>query len=150
VDDAAAMVRKIRGYTLSRKPAAVAPPEGVDTGNGKPAVNHSRSGKNFGYITVNFDKLLQTLITEPAYQPTIPELQVKYLQEKLANLYSVNAALVSSASELTLARATRNAFFYEGPGSLYSIAMAVKQQVRATFGNKSEATRLANKIRFTK
>jgi hypothetical protein len=149
VADAAVMVRKIRGYTLAKKPTAAIQPESTVT-NDKPVVNRSRSGKKFGYITVNFEKLLQTLIAEPEYQPTNPELQVSTLQEKLEALRSVNDTLVNKAAVWSLARMERNNFFYHGRTSLYSTAMAVKQQVKAIFGNGSDATLLVSKIPFTK
>jgi hypothetical protein len=149
VADAALMVRKIKGQTLTKKPTAAASPESSDT-DSKTVVNPARSGKSFGYITANFEKLLQTLIAEAAYQPANPELQVSTLQEKLAQLRSVNAAVVSTFSGWGQARNDRYAFFYLGRTSLHSTAMAVKEQMKATFGNKSEATADALKVRFTK
>ncbi len=150
VVDAAVMVRKIRGYSSSKRPiAATATPEEVNT-TSNTVVNRSRSGKRFGYITVNFGKLIETLSSEPEYQPAIPELHVDYLKEKLAHLQSVNEVMVSKATEWSFARMERDAFFYQGSNSLHSTAMAVKQQIKATFGPQSEATRLASKIPFTK
>jgi hypothetical protein len=152
VADAAAMVRKIRGYTLSKKPmaaAAAAPPDEVNA-TSSTVVNRSRSGKRFGYITVDFGKLIHSLSSEPAYQPAMPELNVDYLKEKLAGLQSMNEVMVNKATEWALARIERHAFFYQGSDSLHGIAMAVKQQIKATFGAQSEAFRLASKIPFTK
>jgi hypothetical protein len=77
-------------------------------------------------------------------------LQVAYLKEKLARLQSVNEVMVSMATAWSLARLERDAFFYQGSNSLHSTAMAVKQQINATFGAQSEAARLASKIPFTK
>jgi hypothetical protein len=149
VADAALMVRKIKGQTLTKKPIAAASLESSDT-SGKTVVNPARNGKRFGYITANFEKLLQTLIAEAAYQPINPELQVNTLQEKLAYLRSVNAAVVSTFSAWAQSRNDRYAYFYQGSTSLHSTAMAVKEQMKATFGNKNEATKDALKVRFTK
>ncbi len=150
VADAALMVRKIKGKTLTKKTiAAASSPESSDP-SGKTVVNPARSGKRFGYITANFEKLLQTLIAEASYQPANPELQVNTLQEKLIHLRSVNAAVVSTFSGWGQARNDRNAFFFQGRNSLHSTAMAVKEQMKATFGSKSEATADALKVRFTK
>lgn len=149
VADAALMVRRIRGSNRINKPIAAASPESSDT-SGKTVVNPARSGKRFGYITANFEKLLQTLIAEVSYQPANPELQVNTLQEKLVHLRSVNAAVVSTFSGWGQARNDRNAFFYQGRNSLHSTAMAVKEQMKATFGSKSEATADALRVRFTK
>lgn len=150
VADAAAMVRKIRGYTSSKKPVAAATPSEAETPSVSTVVNRSRSGKRFGYIIVNFGKLIQMLSSEPAYQPAIPELQVAHLMEKLAHLQSVNEVMVRKASAWSLARIERDAFFYQGSDSLHSTAMAVKQQIKAIFGAQSEAARLVSKIPFTK
>jgi hypothetical protein len=150
VADVAAMVRKIRGYSSSRKPVAATTPSDADNSSGTTVVNRSRSGKRFGYTIVSFGKLVQMLSTEPAYQPSLPELQVAYLKEKLARLQSVNEVMVSMATAWSLARLERDAFFYQGSNSLHSTAMAVKQQINATFGAQSEAARLASKIPFTK
>jgi cell pole-organizing protein PopZ len=152
VADAALMVRKIKGKTGTKKPSAAASaasPESSDT-SGKTVVNRARNGKRFGYITADFEKLLQTLIAEAAYQPANPELQVNTLQEKLAQLRSANAEVVSTFSAWVLSRNDRYSFFYLGSTSLHSTAMAVKEQMKATFGNKSEATKDALKVRFTK
>jgi hypothetical protein len=150
VADAAAMVRKIKGYSSSRKPVAAATPSDADKPIVSTVVNRSRSGKRFGYIIFNFGKLIQTLSAEPAYQPAIPELQVAILMEKLAHLQSVNEVMVSKVTAWSLARLERDAFFYQGSDSLYSTAMAVKHQIKATFGPQSEEARLASKIPFTK
>ncbi len=149
VADAMVMVRKIRGYSLAKKPATAASAEEVNTTENT-AVNHGRSGKRFGYITVNFGKLIQTLSSEPEYQPSMPELNVDNLKERLARLQSVNDAMVNKVAEWRLARMERDVFFYQGRNSLHSIAIAVKQQVKAIFGPQSEAAKLVSKIPFTK
>lgn len=149
IEDAAAVVRKIRGQQFSRK-------SGIESAsvNSEPVTQIPArkpvSGKNFGTITANLEKLIQTLATEPMYQPANAELQLNALQAKLAELRRANAAVVKTYSDWMQARMARTEFFSEGVNSLHSIAMAVKQQVKATFGFGSEAHAAVLKIRFTK
>ena len=110
----------------------------------------SINGTDFGSIVHHFEKLLQTLANEPLYQPTVVELQVATLQEKLHNLCDQNASVITTTTELGKARRERNTMLYNGRGSLHGTAMAVKQQVRAVFGYNNEAVRAAGSIRFTK
>lgn len=149
IEDAAGMVRKIRGQQLSRKSGLESAPTSNEPVTPVPA-RKPVSGKNFGTITANLEKLIQTLATEPMYQPANVELQVNRLQQTLEELRSANAAVVKTYSSWVQARMSRNAFFSEGVNSLHSIAMAVKQQVKATFGFGSEAHAAVLKIRFTK
>ena len=150
VKDAALMVKKMKGYSSSVKPArTAAPPEG--SGISKPALVRRRSGgSDFANSTASFEKLLQTLASVPMYQPNNEELQLDILQVNLATLQSLNTALVTAASILGRARRERNTVLYEGRTSLCSTAMVVKQKVKATFGTTSEAYLAASKIRFTK
>lgn len=149
IHDAGAMVRKIRGQRSSQKREATGQPAGSEII--APEVSRKPvSGKNFATITANFEKLIQTLATEPMYQPANATLQVSHLQERLEQLRSANAAVVKAYSDWMQARLERNAFFSEGIDSLHNIAMAVKQQVKATFGFDSEAHRAVLKIRFSK
>ncbi len=146
VADATVVARKIRGYVKRQKPD-VAKDEKAAVGE---AVTHKRFNADFGNSTAYFEKLLQTLGNEPMYQPAKPELQMDTLQATLANLRSVNAAVVTAYAAWSNARRERTSFLYLGPESLHATAMAVKQQVKATFGHTSEATALVRKIRFTK
>jgi hypothetical protein len=150
VNDAAIMVRKMKGYSSSAKPeAAAASPKGSDSSTEVP-VRRRSSGLDYFNSVSHFEKLIQTLATEPLYQPVNPELEVAALQAKLTSLQSMNTSVVVATSELGRARRDRNSFLYEGPNSLHSTAMAVKQQVKAFFGTSSEATKAASKIRFIK
>jgi hypothetical protein len=150
VRDAYQMVKKMKGYTSSVKTARiVATPDG--SGISIPGtVGRRTSGSDYVNFTANFEKLLQTLTSVPMYQPTIEELQLDILQVNLATLQSLNAAVITAASDLGRARRERNTVLYQGRTSLYSTAMVVKQKVKAIFGTTSEAFLAANKIRFNK
>lgn len=146
VADAASMVRKIKGRVLAEKPDVVQQAEA-----GKTAPRRKRvTGSDYDSVVYHFEKLIDTLEAEPNYKPSQPSLQVETLQQKLSALRASNAAVVTAVTELGVARRGRNALLYNGAGSVHKTALAVKHQVRATFGYSSEATKAADKIKFTK
>lgn len=149
VADARAMVRKIKGHTAAVDRPALSSGKSAQLTD-QTTVRSRINGTDFGSIVYHFEKLLQTLINEPLYQPTVAELQVAALQEKLNNLRDQNASVITTTTELGKARRERNAMLYNEPSSLHNTAMAVKQQVRAVFGYNNEAVRAAGRIRFTK
>ncbi len=150
VNDAALMVKKMKGYSSSLKPVKTsAQAEGSGISNPVQAFRRS-SGSDFANCTANFEKLLQTLATEPMYQPSNEELQLDMLQVNLAAMQSLTTAVVTAASILGQARRERNTVLYQGSSSLCSTALVVKQKVKAIFGTTSEAFTAARKIRFTK
>jgi hypothetical protein len=149
VDDARGMVRKIKGYTVTNRapiPSAKAMQQEMPQTS---ALSHA-SGTDFGSITYHFEKLLLTIASESLYLPTTAVLQVQNLQGRLNQLRQKNAIVIETSAVLGKVRRERNALLYGLQGSLYSTAMAVKQQTRAIFGYKNEAARAAWHIRFTK
>jgi len=148
VNDAALMVKKMRGYAAFNRAEESAAPQGSEIST---EVKPRRRTNGSGYFSfaASFQKLIQTLESEPLYQPTIPELQVATLQEKLAYLQRLNSSVVKAAAEVGQARRERNTVLYGGRTSMFSTAMAVKHQVKAIFGSSSEATKAARKIRFS-
>jgi hypothetical protein len=149
VDDARGMVRKIKGYASIDR-AAIGSTKAKQQGEPPTPARNRVSGTDFGSVAFHFEKLLQTMVTEPLYQPAAPELQVQSLQDKLISLYQKNTSAIEASAELGKVRRERNSVLYTAKGNMHSIAMAVKQQAKALFGNKSEATRAASRVRFTK
>lgn len=147
---ATAMVRKIRGQGSPANRASV--PSGQVTANAATApVKSSRTqGRDYGSVVYHFEKLLQTLASEPLYQPETPDLQMANLQTKLSALQNGNAAVSAALAELGKARRNRNAVLYGGPESLYGAAMAVKNKVKAVFGASSESAHAVTHITLTK
>lgn len=146
IADAMVMARKIRG-DKAEKPVTAESKEGMAA---SVAVTRKRNSADFGNSMAYFEKLLQTLGNEPMYQPANPEMQMVNLQAVLDNLRNLNAAVTSAYAAWSVARRERDNFLYVGPECLHSTAMAVKQQVKATFGYRDEVTALVRKIRFTK
>ncbi len=148
IADALVMARRIKGYTKAEKPGAVVSEAGKAT---EPeASSRKRNSADFGNSTYYFEKLLQTLASIPGYQPTKPALQLENLNARLDQLRSASAAVVAAYAAWSNTRHERTNFMYLGPECMHDTAMAMKQQVKASFGNNSEAFALVRKIRFTK
>ena len=146
VADASVMLRKIKGRVLAEKPEVAEQAEAGKTASRRKRV----TGSDYHSVVYHFEKLIETLVAEPKYNPSIPSLQVSNLRQMLSALRTSNATVVTALTELGVARRDRNALLYKSAGSLYKTALAVKHQVRAIFGYSSEATKAASKIQFTK
>lgn len=145
IADAALMVRKIRGRSRSE---VISVP--VENSEPKNVLVHKRiSGSDFDSVVFHFQKLLETLLAESHYTPTIAALQVDHVQQKIQELQAANEAVVLAVVKLGEARRTRNAILYLNADSMYRTASAVKDQVRALFGYTSEPARAATRIQLT-
>jgi hypothetical protein len=146
-----AMVRKIKGQSASPRPAVQSPATEAQAASPTPAPTAARprtNGRDFGTVANSFEKLVQTAMTEPLYQPEIPDLQVPALEDKLNALQNGIAAVSAAKATLSQARRERNAILYSGNSSLLNIAKAVKQSVKATFGPHSAEARAVNHVKF--
>ncbi len=145
IADVAVVARKIMGYVKNERPATEGSKDGAAT-----VETRKRNSADFGNSMAYFEKLLQTLGNEQMFQPANPEFKLSALQGALTNLRNMNAAVVGAYAAWGMARRERDNFMYVGPDCMHNIAMAMKQQVKATFGHRDEATVLVRKIRFTK
>lgn len=144
--DAAAMVRKMKGRVKAEKPEATINDETSLAVVYRPRVN----GSDFASVAYHFEKLMATLEAEPKYAPGIAGLTLESLQQKLAELRAANQAVVDTANALRVARSDRDALLYTNAESMFKTVLAVKQQLKATFGYKSDAVEAANRIVITK
>jgi len=149
IDDARMMMRKIKGRAAaSRTPVPLG--EAAQQAQA-PALKRSRTnGGDYNSIVYHFEKLLQTVGSEPLYIPYVPELQLQPLRDKLDSFRSLNDAVVAADSQWGKARRERNALLYTASGNLYTTALTVKQIVNATFGENSETAQAVAHIRITK
>ena len=153
VNDAKFLLRKINGIpTRSRLsiPSGIAHAAGEGTFESNKMSRRVAKGLDFGTRAQNFEKMIQTLVAEQAYRPNISDLKVDSLSSHLQKLRALNLHVVESYSSLSEARKKRNAMFYKESSNLFSTAQAMKEQVKATFGTKSEAFHEVRKITFTK
>jgi len=146
---ATAMVRKISGRSASVSRPAVTSGEvaAAAATTTPPAPARPRTnGRDYASVAHHFEKLLQTVASEPLYQPQTTDLQLTSLQNSLATLQSGNAAVSAALARLGQARRDRDAVLYSGPDSLFATAMAVKNKVRAIFGANSAAAHAVTQI----
>ena len=107
-------------------------------------------GLDFGTQADYFGKLLQTLRTEPSYQPGIEDLKLVALEAKLNDLLAKNATVVRTSVALKNARMYRNDLLYSQSGNVQEAHRAVKQQVKAAFGPRSEEFKSLVNVKFIK
>jgi hypothetical protein len=142
--DVRATCRKIWGK--GSKPKATM--EGKTEGDQSKAIFNY--GHDYASIANHFAKLVETAASEPRYQPNEPELSVAGLEQKLAQLRSLNETVVKAEIRFTQARRDRNDLFYKKEGNLFATAMAVKEYVRGVFGFRSSQHLEVRQVRFTK
>ncbi len=153
VNNARVMVRKIKGRSaMVNRPAISSTIKATSESDASPPilVRTRVNGSDYGSTIYHFEKLLQTLTSEPLYQPVVQELQVQNLNEKLTTFRNQNGVVNKALAELSKTRSERNAVLYAERNSLYNTAMAVKQQMKAVFGLGSEVAHTAGRIRFSK
>ncbi len=149
VSDANSMVHKITGYRASNRLPVSSPVAAAFAATNAVASKRTARGLDYGSRAQHFEKLVQTISAEPAYQPNIVDLKVDALSNYLQTLRIGNTGVVYAHASLSDARNKRNAFFYKDDSNLIKTAKAVKEQVRATFGGTSAFAEV-NKIRFIK
>jgi hypothetical protein len=144
VDDARYIQRKLTGFRITRDPVA---PENAEATSQK---KFSAKGMDYTTLVDHFGKLLQTLRTEPMYQPVPEDLKLPALEAKLSDLRAKNAEAVRTAVELKNARSHRDELFYRQQGNVHKTYLAVKQTVRAAYGLDSAQYKALVGLRFYK
>ncbi len=143
LEDARAFAQKVVGKSPKGKVAA--PAEGV-------ADNSSRSLLQMSYASRvdSFAALIDTVSTEPRYQPNEPDLTVAGLQGKLNQLRTLNQEVSAARVIWSNSIIERNKSLYGPAGSLVKTARAVKRYVRAIFGHDSDQYAQLKNIDFVK
>lgn len=144
VDDARYIQRKLTGFRISRDPVA---PENAEATSQKKFI---AKGMDYTTLADNFAKLLQTLKSEPMYQPVPDDLKLPALEAKLSDLRAKNAEVVRTAVELKTARLHRDELLYLKQGNVRETFLAVKQTVRAAYGFGSQQYKAFAGVRFNK
>jgi hypothetical protein len=150
VADARYIHRKLTGFRISRDPIAIG---SVPAASAEVPASEKKSiarGLDFGTQADYFGKLLQTLRTEPSYQPGIEDLKLVALEAKLNDLLAKNATVVRTSVALKNARMYRNDLLYSQSGNVQEAHRAVKQQVKAAFGPRSEEFKSLVNVKFIK
>lgn len=149
IADARSVIRKMTGR--KQRERMPVPSGNAELSASSVTVTRTRGGgKDFATKEYLFEQLLQTLASEPLYQPQVEDLTVQSLRNRLAALRYENASVARAIARLSKARRDRNALLYQDGTNLYDTAQAVKQQVKAIYGYGGDAHRAASSIRFTR
>lgn len=147
IDDATTSHAKVQGRRMSpKKVAKPAVKEGAATTE---PTNNSVSQQSFDGQVENFSKLVETVSSEPLYQPNEVELQAPSLRALLINLKTLNTAVIDAATTLSNARIGRDKILYGDEAGIHDVALAVKQYVLSIFTKSSAQYKQVSGIQFT-
>lgn len=144
IADAALMVRKVKGRART---AMVA----VKQEGGEAITRLKRfriTGAGYESAVYHFEKLITTLEAETRYNPGVVELQVPALKQLLVTMRTANQEVITANATVNQVRMQRNQLLYGAEG-VCKTALAVKEQIRALFGARSEAALTTNRISIT-
>lgn len=175
LEDARAILRKIRGIRVSKKedvisnkepvlhqattdvlePVSDAKQEITDTkqaeaSNNKTTRYHSSAQTSRDQQIEHVARLLALLQTVENYQPNEEDLKLSALQQYLDTLRSTNSAVLINEVKWSNARICRNALLYEDKASIYHVAKGVKLYVKSAFGLNSPWFKQISGLKFTK
>ncbi|MGE0772963.1 MAG: hypothetical protein AB7K37_14705 [Cyclobacteriaceae bacterium] len=110
------------------------------------------SGRQLNYASLadNFQKLVQTVSTEPLYQANEPELTIDGLKAKANYYQSLNTRIAQASAAGSNARIQRDQLLYNGDEALVTTASSAKKYVRVAYGFGSDQHRQLIRLRFTK
>ena len=107
-------------------------------------------GSDYASMAHHFARLVETVSSEPKYNPNEEELSVAGITQRLAELRGLNDAVTQAEIGLSKARRKRDAICYEEESNLFNTALATKQYVRGVFGYRSNQHLEVRRLRFTK
>jgi hypothetical protein len=142
VQDAQASVRRMQG---KRRTAVVAVADKANEASPKKRIAR---GLDFSSMADHFAKLVETVSSEPSYEPKEAELTVANLTTLLIGLHNLNNAVNASSASVASARRNREAVLYSQRNNLVSTAKAVKQYIRSAYGLRSTQDAEVSKIKF--
>lgn len=147
IDDAMTSHAKVQGRRMS--PKKVAKPIATDGAAATEPTNNSVSQQSYDGQVENFAKLVETVSSEPLYQPNEVELQVPSLKALLADLKILNTAVIDATTALSNARIERDKTLYGDEAGIHDVALAVKQYVLSIFTKSSAQYKQVSGIQFT-
>ncbi|MFZ9504864.1 MAG: hypothetical protein ACO263_09870 [Cyclobacteriaceae bacterium] len=105
----------------------------------EPAASKTKRGHSVDYATrlAAFDEVIHALATIPEYKSPLPDLSVKVLKSKSAELKNAMNSVNLAAAELSTIRSHRRNIFDNPVSGVSVIAAGIKNVVKATFGNPS-------------
>ena len=103
---------------------------------------------SFDNRIVNFDRLIQLLITIPEYAPNETDLKTASLTTYWQSLQTSNATAGEAETNLENARIARNEVLYLPSAGLVDVASAVKLYVKSVFGATSAQFKQVSALTF--
>lgn len=146
VDNAKTHASKVKGTRVGKKEQPK-----VDPNNPTAKVeDNSISVSQMSYTNRvnNFEKLIETLQAEPKYNPNEKELQVASLKTLLAELVTLNTAVIENYEPVSNARITRDKVMYDEVNGLVQVASEVKSYVKSLYGPSSPKYKQISSLAF--
>ena len=138
INDAKTINRKIQGSrpgtTKTKTPLIT---ENTET-NATAEINQiSNYQQSFNSAVDFFAKLIVTISAEPLYTPNENDLKVTALNATLANLKTLNTAVINVTPAFSNAMISRDVTLYQTGTGLVDIALSVKKYVKSVYGATS-------------
>jgi hypothetical protein len=143
IKDAKTINRKIQGKKAT-KPKTT-PSDGSTTPTDKTI---SSSQQSYDQLIEHFSKLIELLASETNYTPNEADLTVAALQTKLAELKTLNTALVESYTKFSNSLIERNNVLYNALTGLVPTALDIKKYIKSIFGATSAQFKQVNGLEF--
>lgn len=113
----------------------------------KSAHNESRSVDS---QLENLSRLIKFLETMPQYAPSVPELTTGALLQMHQDISGLHIAIETAKRNHKQETTKRNELLYKQDTGMVSIATAVKEEIKGTFGAKSSQYKLISTFKFSK
>jgi hypothetical protein len=150
--DAKSVNYKIQGRRAKVKKKVLPPDTSSTTGTpDEPADNSiSVSQQSYDALIDHFAKLIQTMGQEPLYAPNEAELSIAGLNAYLAQMQSLNTAVINATTTVSNARIARDKTLYKKGVGLVFCADEVKLYIKSIFGAGSPEYKQVAKLKFRK
>lgn len=129
------------------EPKVAASAEG-DAGDRKGS--RSTSQQSFDNKIIHFTKLIETIETEPKYQPNEPEYSLNALTEKLQLMNDANKVAKDATAEWSQMLIDRNKCFNDDETGLVHLGLLVKTHVKYIYKSRSQEYKHISKLKFVK
>ena len=96
-----------------------------------------------------FSNYINLVAAEPTYNPAEPDLQIRTLQSKAADMKAATLAADTSTIELETSRYNRNNTLYHPETGIHFLALQIKLYIKAVFGSNSHQARQAGQYLIT-
>ena len=96
-----------------------------------------------------FSNYINLVASEPTYNPSEPDLQIRNLQQKAAAMKAATLTADTTTIALETSRNNRNNLLYHPATGIHFLATQIKQYIKAVFGVNSIQARQASQYSVT-